>query len=96
MNVLVGSGRLGPMTVFLPDGTHAAVGGEALTRPLLAQASAGGAQVTFEEHAQRLVAGSSYAGHWSLADVPDGMAAVQALHYVRVQTARAILAPPEG
>jgi hypothetical protein len=88
MRVLVGSSRLGPAAVFLPDGTHAAVpASENLIEPLIAQVQARGPQATFEEHAERLVQGPPYAGHWSLLDVPDGISAPQALHYARYRVA---------
>lgn len=91
MKVLVGSNRIGPAAVFLPDGTHAAAPAASdLIEPLVAQAEARGPQATFEEHAKRLVQGPPYAGHWSLLDVPDGISAPQALHYARYRSAREI------
>ncbi len=92
MKILVGSGRLGPLAVFLPDGSHAEVPAhENLIAPLVAQAQAGGIQATFEEHAKRLADGPPYAGHWSLLDVPDGVSAPQALHYARYRVAADLL-----
>jgi hypothetical protein len=92
VKVLVGSGRLGPMAVFLPDGSHAEVPAhENLIRPLVAQAQARGTGATFEEHAKRLADGQGYAGHWSVLDVPDGISAPQALHYARYRSAKEIL-----
>jgi hypothetical protein len=92
VRILVGSGRLGPLAVFLPDGSHAEVPAhENLIAPLVAQAQAGGTQATFEQHAERLAAGPSYAGHWSLLEVPDGISAPQALHYAGYWVARDLL-----
>jgi hypothetical protein len=89
VKVLVGSGRLGPLAVFLPDGTHAvAPAHENLIAPLLAQFAAKGPQTSFEKHAELLAAGAGYAGHWSLLDVPDGISAPQALHYARYREAK--------
>lgn len=88
MKILVGSNRIGPAAVFLPDGSHAeAPASENLIAPLLAQAAARGSQATFEEHAKRLAEGPPYAGHWHLLDVPDGISAPQALHYARYRVA---------
>ena len=92
MKILVGSGRLGPMAVFLPDGTHAVVPAhENLIAPLVAQAQACGTGATFEEHAERLAARPSYAGDWSLLDIPDGVSAQQALYYARYRAASDLL-----
>jgi hypothetical protein len=92
MKILVGSGRLGPLAVFLPDGSHAEVPAhENLISPLIAQAQALGTRATFEEHAQRLAAGPPYPGKWSLLDVPDGISAPQALHYARYRVASDLL-----
>jgi len=91
MKVLVASGRLGPQAIFLPDGTHAAIGSTDEIESLLAEAAARGPQASWLEHAQRLAAGPSYAGHWSLADVPDGLSAGEALHRVRYEAARKLL-----
>jgi hypothetical protein len=89
VRILVGSGRLGPVAVFLPDGSHAeAPAHENLIAPLVAQAQARGSQATFEEHAERLTQGPPYAGRWSLLDVPDEISAPQALHYARYRDAR--------
>ena len=91
MKVLVGSNRLGPAAVFLPDGTHAAApAAEALIAPLIAQAQARGSKAAFAEHAKRLAEGAGYAGRWSLLDVPDGISAPQALHYARYRSAKEI------
>jgi len=92
VKVLIGSGRLGPMAVFLPDGTYAAVpSAPSLTEPMLAQVRAKGTQASFEEHARRLAGGSPYAGKWSLLEVPDGVSAPQALHYARYRVASDLL-----
>jgi hypothetical protein len=92
VKILVGSGRLGPLAVFLPDGSHAEVPAhENLIAPLVAQVQARGTEATFEEHAQRLAAGPPYAGHWSLLEVPDGISAPQALHYARYRVASDLL-----
>lgn len=91
MKVLVAATRLGPAAVFLPDGTHATAGSPELTEPLLTEAAAGGTGASWLEHAQRLAAGPVYAGRWSLADVPDGITAVEALHRVRYAEAKKIL-----
>ena len=89
MKVLVGSTRLGPSAVFLPDGSHAEVPAhENLIRPLVAQAQARGTHATFEQHAKLLAQGPPYAGRWSLLDVPDGISASQALYYARHRSAR--------
>jgi len=92
VKVLIGSGRLGPMTAFLPDGTYAAVpSAPSLTEPMIAQARARGSQATFEEHAKRLAGGPPYAGKWSLLEVPDGISASQALHCARYRAASGLL-----
>jgi hypothetical protein len=89
MKALIGSGRLGPMAAFLPDGTHAEVPAhENLIASLIAQAQARGAKASFEEHAERLAAGPPYAGHWQVLDVPAGTSAAQTLHYARYRVAR--------
>ena len=91
MKVLVGSNRLGPAAVFLPDGTHAAApAAEELIAPLLAQVAARGVHATFEQHAKRLADGHGYAGHWHLVDMPDGISAPQALHYARYRSAKEV------
>lgn len=91
MKVLVGSNRIGPAAVFLPDGTHAAApAAEALIQPLIAQAQARGPRATFEEHAKRLADGAGYAGWWHLVDMPDGISAPQALHFARYRSASEI------
>lgn len=88
MKVLVGSGWLGPMAVFLPDGTHAEVpSAEDMIAPLLAQVAARGIHSTFEQHAKVLAAGPGYAGKWRLEQMPDGISAPQALHYARYRSA---------
>jgi hypothetical protein len=92
MNILVGSGRLGPLAVFLPDGSHAEVPAhENLIEPLLAQVAARGIHSTFERHAKLLSGGPPYAGHWQVLDVPDGISAPQALHYARYRIAADLL-----
>ena len=92
MKILVGSNRIGPAAVFLPDGSHAAApASEALIAPLLAQAAARGSKATFEEHAKLLSGGPPYAGHWSVLEVPDGISAPQALHYARYRIAADLL-----
>lgn len=89
MKVLAGSNRLGPAAVFLPDGTYAVIpSAPSLTEPMVAQVKARGSKSTFAEHAKRLIQGAGYAGRWSLLEVPDGISAAQALHYVRYQAAR--------
>lgn len=89
MKVLVGSNRLGPAAVFLPDGSHAVIPAhENLIQPLIVQAQARGSKARFEQHAKRLAAGPGYAGSWSLLEVPDGISAPQALHYARYRAAR--------
>lgn len=94
MKVLVGSNRLGPVAVFLPDGSHAVVPAhEELVAPLVAQVQARGPQASFEEYAQRLVDGSPYAGRWSLEQVPDGSSASQALYLVRYRAAGEFFQP---
>jgi hypothetical protein len=91
VKVLVGSNRLGPAAVFLPDGSRAVVPAhENLTAPLVAEVSARGPQASFEEHAARLVAGPQQAAHWELAEVPDGISAQQALHLMRYQAAKSL------
>jgi hypothetical protein len=89
VKVLVAANRLGPAAVFLSDGTHAEVGAhENLIAPPVAQVAARGSQASWEEHAERLVASAPYAGRWSLADVPDGISARQALYLARYRAAR--------
>ena len=89
VKALVGSGRLGPMAVFLPDGSHAVMPAhEALTAPLVAQVAARGSQASWEEHARRLAASPPYAGRWDVIDVPDGVTAAQALHLVRARASK--------
>lgn len=91
MKVLVGSNRLGPAAVFLPDGSHAAApAAEELIAPLLAQVQARGSHATFAEHAKRLTEGPGYAGSWSLQEMPDGISAPQALHYARYRSVKEI------
>ncbi len=92
MKVLVAAGRRGPMAVFLPDGTHAEVPAhENLIAPLRAQVQARGTQASWEQHAKRLADGPSYAGKWSLLEVPDGVSASQALYYARYRVASGLL-----
>jgi hypothetical protein len=89
MKVLAGANRLGPVAVFLPDGSHAEVSGHPdLTEPLLAEVAARGAEATFGQHAEALRAGPGYAGRWSLPEVPDGITAAQALHLIRYRAAQ--------
>ena len=89
VKALVGSGRLGPMAVFLPDGSHAVMPAhEALTAPLVAQVAARGSQASWEEHARRLAASPPYAGRWDVIDVPDGITAAQALHLARYRASK--------
>lgn len=92
VKILVGNGRLGPMAVFLPDGSHAEVPAhENLIAPLAAQVQARGTEASWEQHARRLVAGPSYAGQWSLLEVSEGISATQALHYARYRAAASFL-----
>lgn len=91
MKALAASGRLGPMAVFLPDGSHAVMPAhEALTAPLAAQVAARGSQASWEDHARRLAASPSYAGRWDVIDVPDGITAAQALHLARYRAAKSL------
>jgi len=91
VRIVAGLNRLGPAAVFLPDGSRAVVPGhEALTGPLVSAAAVLGPPGSFEENAGRLCASLPYAGHWELAEVPDGISAAQALHLLRYQAAKSL------
>lgn len=88
---------MGPTAVFLPPKkgslpeSAAIPAADALTAPAYGQVAAIGDKSTWARHAGILLKSSPYHGHWSEADVPDGLSAHDALSHVRAQRSLELL-----
>lgn len=75
---------LPPRKGSLPESAAIPAAG-ALTRPAYSQAAALGGKSTWARHVKVLLRASAYHGHWSEAEVQDGLSAHDALAHVRAR-----------